>query len=137
MCGNRKIDETMENTSLTGKKALIFSDRDCLARAIELNLNKRLDVQIVKLTLNTLGRWESQVEIDDCDLMVVAMSLPASELSVRTSLAGLVGLVPLLIISDEPFDFGPNGQIGYLDFPFDADGLCNEVKRMLRVGGVV
>jgi len=75
----------------------------------------------------------------DFDLIVVAMSSPTSEPVValaRASLAGQIGQVPLLIISDRPFHSDPNDRIIHLDFPFDIDGLCDKVKEVLQVKGV-
>jgi hypothetical protein len=137
---------------LARKRVLVLSDNDGLSRAIKLNL-ERSDLEVVKLALNPPGqrcpelRPESnrrafkgrrnQAETGDFDLIVVAMSSSTSEPIValaRASLAGRIGQVPLLIISDRPFHSDPDEQIIHLDFPFDIDGLHDKVKDILQRG---
>jgi hypothetical protein len=63
------------------------------------------------------------------------MSSPTSEPVValsRASLAGQIGQVPLLIISDRPFQSDPDDRIIHLDFPFDIDGLHDKVEKILQ-----
>lgn len=118
---------------LARKRVLVLSDNDGLSRAIESNLNSHLEV--VRLTLSSPGQRESQAELGDFDMIVVAMSLPTSEPVValaRASLAGRIGQVPLLIISDRPFHSDLDDQIIHLDFPFDIDGLHDKVKEILQ-----
>jgi DNA-binding response OmpR family regulator len=118
---------------LARKRVLVLSDNDGLSRAIESNLNSHLEV--VRLTLSSPGQRESQTELGDFDMIVVAMSLPTSEPVValaRASLAGRIGQVPLLIISDRPFYSDLDDQIIHLDFPFDIDGLHDKVKEILQ-----
>jgi len=120
---------------LARKRVLVLSDNDGLSRAIESNLNSHLEV--VRLTLSSPGQRESQAELGDFDMIVVAMSLPTSEPVValaRASLAGRIGQVPLLIISDRPFHSDLDDQIIHLDFPFDIDGLHDKVKEILQRG---
>ena len=119
---------------LVEKTVLILSDNDGLSRAIALNLNSQLDAKIIRLAPGSLRQQENQVEIGDCDLMVVAMSSPTSEpllALARASLTEWVGQVPLLIISDRPFESEPDDRIVHLDFPFDVDGLHDKVKEIL------
>ena len=118
---------------LARKRVLVLSDNDGLSRAIELNLNSHLEV--VRLTLSSPEQRESQAELGDFDMIVVAMSLPTSEPVValaRASLVGRIGQVPLLIISDRPFHSDLDDQIIHLDFPFDIDGLHEKVKEILQ-----
>jgi len=120
---------------LARKRVLVLSDNDGLSRAIESNLNSHLEV--VRLTLSSPGQRESQAELGDFDMIVVAMSLPTSEPVValaRASLVGRIGQVPLLIISDRPFHSDLDDQIIHLDFPFDIDGLHDKVKEILQRG---
>jgi DNA-binding response OmpR family regulator len=120
---------------LARKRVLVLSDNDGLSRAIESNLNSHLEV--VRLTLSSPGQRESQAELGDFDMIVVAMSLPTSEPVValaRASLAGRIGQVPLLIISDRPFHPDLDDQIIHLDFPFDIGGLHDKVKEILQRG---
>ena len=129
----------MENTavglSLRGKRVLILSDNEGLSRAIALNLDTCLKVKSTRFKPKPPQDWELQAENDGFDLMILAMSLSTSEPVValaRASLVGLIGQVPLLIISDRPFDSAPNDQITHLDFPFDIDKLCHTVGEILR-----
>ena len=119
---------------LVRKRVLILSDNDGLSRAIEVNLNNHLEVEVVRLAASFLKRRRSQVKNGKFDLIVVAMSSPASEPVValaRASLADQIGQVPLLIVSDRPFDSEPDEQIIHLDFPFDIDRLHDKVKKVL------
>jgi hypothetical protein len=129
----------MENTavglSLRGKRVLILSDNEGLSRAIVLNLNSCLEVRTARFEPKSPQGWKLQTENAGFDLMIVAMSSPTSEPVValaRASLAGLIGQVPLLIISDQPFDCTPDDLITHLDFPFDIDRLCYTVREMLQ-----
>jgi len=120
---------------LAGKRVLVLSDNDGLSRAIELNLDNHLELEIVKLSASSLERRGSQVENGDFDLIVVAMSSPASEPVValaRASLADRIGQIPLLIVSDRPFESAPGDLIVHLDFPFDIDRLHDKVREILQ-----
>ena len=127
---------------LAGKRVLVLSDHDGLSRALELSL-RRNHLEVVRLALSSPGQRcpapvegrGSQAEVGEFDLIVVAMSSPTSEPVValaRASLAGQIGQVPLLIISDRPFHCDPDDQIIHLNFPFDIDGLHNKVKEVLQ-----
>lgn len=127
---------------LAGKRVLVLSDNDGLSRAIELNL-KHSQLEIIKLALSppgqrsepVEGQRECQAEVGHFDLIVVAMSSPTSEPVValaRTSLIRQIGQVPLLIISDRPFQSDPDDQIIHLDFPFDIDRLHDKVEEILQ-----
>jgi DNA-binding response OmpR family regulator len=119
---------------LAGKRVLVLSDNEGLSKAIELNL-ERSDLEVVSFALSSPEQQESQAEVGDCDLIVVAMSSPDSEPVValaRASLAGRIGQVPLLIISDRPFHSKPGDRIIHLDFPFDLDRLHDKVKEILQ-----
>ena len=129
----------MENTaaglSLRGKRVLILSDNSGLSRAIALNLSSCLEVKTARLEPESPQSWKLQTENEGFDLMIVALSSPNSEPVValaRASLAGSIGRVPLLIISDRPFDSAPDDRITHLDFPFDIDRLCHTVREMLH-----
>ncbi len=117
------------------KKVLILSDNEGLSRAIELNLNSRLEVKIIKFAHKSPEKWKSHTEADDFDLIVLAMSSPSSEPVValaKASLTRQIGHTPLLIISDRPFNSEPEHQITHLNFPFDIDKLCNQVDEILQ-----
>ena len=122
-------------TDLAGKRVLILSDNNGLSRAIELNLNRRLGVEIVTIAPSSLEQRGSPADNGDFDLIVVAMSSPTSEPIValaKASLTGRIGQVPLLIISDRPFRSDPQAQITHLDFPFDIDKLHHKVRELLQ-----
>jgi DNA-binding response OmpR family regulator len=123
---------------LVGKTVLVLSDNEGLSRAIELNL-ERSDLEVIRFASSSPGQWGSQAEVGDFDLIVVAMSSPTSEPVVtlaRASLAGLIGQVPLLIISDRPFHSEPDDQITHLDFPYDLDRLHDKVEEILQGNGL-
>jgi hypothetical protein len=122
------------SADLAGKRVLVLSDNDRLSRAIELNL-KYSHLEVMRLALSSQVQEESQTEIGDFDLIVMAMSSSTSEPIVtlaRASLVGRIGQVPLLIISDRPFHSDPNDRVIHLDFPFDIDGLHDKVTEILQ-----
>jgi hypothetical protein len=125
------------NDKLQGKSILVLSDNDLLARAIELNLSKTWTVDVLLLTPESAVRRRSRAGVDrHADLIVVAMSSPASEPVValsRASLCGRIGQVPILIISDRPFDSRSDDRIIHLDFPFDINRLRGKVAEILQV----
>ena len=119
---------------LAGKKVLVLSDNDRLSRAIEVNLNRHLSVKVVTSAPSLLEQRGSLADNDHFDLIVVAMSSPASEPVValaRASLADRIGQMPLLIISDRPFRSATDAQIIHMDFPFDAHEFRDTVKGIL------
>jgi hypothetical protein len=131
----RRMEDTAVGLSLRGKRVLILSDNSGLSRAIALNLRSCLEVKTARFEPESPQSWRLQTENDGFDLMIVAMSSHASEPIVtlaRASLAGSIGQVPLLIISDRPFDSAPDDRIIHLDFPFDIERLCHTVCKMLR-----
>ncbi len=90
---------TSRATSLVGKKALVLSDNDTLSRVVELNLNKLLGMQVVKLAPSTLEEQGIPAQNNNFDLIVVAISSPTGELIVsliRAQLAERIRDVPLL-----------------------------------------
>jgi DNA-binding NarL/FixJ family response regulator len=116
---------------------LVLSDNDGLSRAIELNLNNHLDVEVIKLTLDSEEQWTSRVKNGNFDLIVLGLSSPTSEPIValaRASLTRQIGKVPLLIISDRVFESDIEKQIIHLDFPFTVDKLRDKVKTILQAG---
>ena len=129
------MSNTAMGLGLGRKRVLILSDNEGLSRAIALNLDSCLEVKTARLEPKSQRHWRPQTDSDNFDLMIVAMSSPTSEPVVtlaRASLAAQVGRVPLLIISDRPFDSTPEDQITHLDFPFDIDRLCYTVRKMLH-----
>jgi hypothetical protein len=117
------------------RRVLVLSDNEGLSRAIEVNLTSRLELDIVRF--GSLERRRIQAEIGEFDLIVLAVSSPYSEPIValaKSSLTDRIGRVPLLIISDRPFESDPDERIVHLDFPFKIDGLHDKVERILLGG---
>ena len=121
-------------TTLAEKRVLVLSDNEGLTRAIELNLTSHLPVEITKLEMESRAQPCDYADTE-FDLMVVALSSPRSEPIVvlaKASLAGQIGRVPLLIISERPFHPDPSGRIVHLNFPFDVRGLYCKVQEILQ-----
>jgi len=118
---------------LAGKRVLVLSDNNGLSRVIEFSLEND-GLEVIK---SVSGSWQQggwQSEAADADLIIVAMSSPASQPAAalaRASVAGRVGQVPLLLISDRPFHSDSEDQIAHLDFPFEIDGLYDKVEEIL------
>lgn len=71
------------------------------------------------------------VEISVMQLVILAVGRPESEPLVMLGQAGLgclVGVVPILLITERPFYPAPDSRIYHLDYPFPPDAL----KRMLQ-----
>jgi DNA-binding response OmpR family regulator len=116
------------------KKILVLSDNDKLSRAIEVLLVSR-DWAVETVASNPPKQPGNQDRISNLRLIIVAMSSPASEPVValaRASLAAQIGQVPLLIISDKPFNSNSNDLIVHLDFPFVIDELYHKVEAILH-----
>jgi hypothetical protein len=116
--------------NLAGKKTVVVSDSDLLFQAIELNLRSGLGVKIVDQAAR-----ETETRAGQVDLIVVALSSPASEPVVALAEASLVewiGQVPLLIISDRPFSVQAGAKILHLEFPFTPDELQDKVREILQ-----
>jgi len=118
-------------SKLEGKTAVVLSDNEGLSRVIELALEKY--VRVVRLP-NPPGQVEAFNEPGDLHLIVLAMSSPASEPIIalaRASLVNRIGQVPILIISDKPFQSNPADRIVHLNFPFTIDGLYTKVEEIM------
>jgi DNA-binding response OmpR family regulator len=118
----------------TKKRVLVLSDDDRLSRAIALNLTNP-QVEIARFIVNKGNGCQRRAALGDYDLIVMAMSSPGSEPVValsRAALGGRIGQVPLLIISDRPFDSDVDNKITHLDFPFDANHLGRVVEDILE-----
>ena len=116
------------------KKILVLSDNDKLSRAIEVILASR-DWAVETVASNPPKQPGNQAKISNLGLIIVAMSSPASEPVValaRASLAKQIGQVPLLIISDKPFNSNSDVLIVHLDFPFVIDELYHKVEAILH-----
>ena len=117
------------------KRILVVSDDKRLSRAIELNLNSRLAVDIVMDATGPLEQAAGRMKNDDLDLIVVAASSPSSEPVValaRARLAHHIGRIPILLISDRPVAPALDTKIDHLAYPFDISELCEAVKEILQ-----
>lgn len=122
-------------TNLAGKRVVVLSDNDALAQAIEVALSKCLNLNMVRFVSSSTEQWMGRVRNNDFDLIVVATSLPTSEpivMLIQASLAQQIGQVPLLIVSDRPFDPDMDNRFFHLDFPVRAGELRDKVKEILQ-----
>jgi hypothetical protein len=120
--------------STSQKKVMVVSDNDGLARAIHLNLKAHFEADVVLIAPDLSDDKENLTSAGDCDLIIVATSSPTSEPVValaKASLTDRVGHVPLLIISDRPFDSDLDARIVHLDFPFTLGELHSAVQDLL------
>jgi hypothetical protein len=123
------------SVDLVGKRIAVLSDNDGLVQAIQVSLGRCLKSEIVGYVSNPLVSGENEIGNDEFDLMLVAVSLPTSEpvvMLTRAALAQKIGQVPLLIVSDRPFDPGENGRFFHLDFPVNVNRLRDKVKEILQ-----
>jgi len=114
------------------KRVFVVSDNVGLARAIDLNLKACFEADTVLIAPHP---GENLAIAGDCDLIIVATSSPTSEPVValaKASLAERIGQVPLLIISDRPFDPDVDERIAHLDFPFHVSALHKAVQELLQ-----
>ena len=123
------------STDLAGKRVLVLSDNNGLARVVELNLTYHLKMEVEQYVSSPALESGDKAKSDDFDLLVLAISSPVNEPVValaRASLTEKVGQIPLLIISDRPFFSEPEDQIAHLDFPFNIDTLQSKVGEMFE-----
>jgi hypothetical protein len=116
------------------KRVLLLSDHEGLASAIEWNLNGHGGLEVTSMAPGSSMPPGARPASGACDLIIVAMSSPASEPLValfRASLLRRIGQVPLLIISDRPFHSEPDDKITHMDFPFDIDQLLCRIRQIL------
>ena len=116
----------MYQTDLTDRRVVVLSDNDTLTSAIELDLCHELNINPID-PASTVG--------DDLDLIIVAISSPTSELVnmlFRASLLNHVGWIPLLVVSERPFNADEQNKIVHLNFPFDLDELARTARDILQ-----
>jgi hypothetical protein len=114
-------------------QVLVLSDNDGVARVVELAIGQ--EAQTTTLLLNPDKPANARLPSEHCALIILALSSVASEPVValaRTSLACLVGQVPLLIISERPFLSDVQTHIHHMDFPFTISELSNLVHLILQ-----
>jgi hypothetical protein len=122
------------SSGLVGKRVVILSDNEMLARAVELNLCHRLGMQIVSPEASAMQQLAGHGSGIALDLIVVALSSPESEpnlMLARASLLGDMGRTPLLVISNKQFKQRPDRRSAHLGFPFVPERLADKVKRIL------
>lgn len=122
-------------TNLAGKTVLILCDYDALYAAIELELSRLLEVRIIRLESDQDACQKDRLLADSVDLLIVATVAPNNDPMAVLSKAALlnqVGIMPVLVISEQPSRPESADKITYLNFPFDLDQLTLVVKAMLR-----
>jgi hypothetical protein len=120
-------------SALKGHRVVVISDNDLLFEAIKRNLGGRLQMEVLRAAAVTPEQTGDRLQKDRWSLIVVAQSAPVGEPVVelvRASLAHWLGRVPLLIISERPFDSRPKDGIVHLDFPFEPDQLYRTVVEL-------
>ena len=139
MAGDNRNDtehrRSSMSTDLPKRKVLIVSDHERFSRALELIMSNRPDVEIIKLEPNTSSCQERSNLNGDLDLIILALGSPNSEPLVvltRNWLMEQVGQVPLLILSDRPFDCDLENRIFSLDLPFAAGRFRDKVTEILQ-----
>jgi hypothetical protein len=122
------------HTVTDGKRVVVLSDNHLISRAIQLALNHSLELEVLSPGDGQLEGSDRSFQVPACDLIVVAVSSPDTEpvvALVRSSLVDRIGHVPLLIISDRPFDALPEAKLSHLRYPFDPTQLRERVHRIL------
>ncbi len=129
-----------KNPQMNKKHVIILSDHQGLARLIEFALHKelsviRIDPSLPQESSKLLAASSSSYKHKAIAMIVVALSAHDSEPLVGLAQAGLeecIGKVPILIISDRPFQPAIDVQIAHLTFPFLFDELSEKVQAMLQ-----
>jgi hypothetical protein len=121
------------NSAMPAPTILLLSDSDILDRLILVALQDRWPT------------WRGQLNhpapaapsLVNPKLIIVALSQPTNEPVVvlhQSNLLGLVGRVPLILISPttDPFEYWPNACIWRMDFPPDWPRLAQTVTDILK-----
>lgn len=119
---------------------LVVGDSRFLLELIALNLAPLATATILLDSEQSPNRTQDAGAVFDnggqsLPLVVLALSHSASEPVVILAQAGLthiIGVVPLLIISDRPFHAGPEHQIYHLLYPFRANTFRRSIDEMLQ-----
>lgn len=130
----------------TVKRIFVLTDSDLLYTIIKANLqqphlrlalhNPFSDARSIEARNNPVqtGCDHQGDPFSAVDLIIVAHSAHTSEPVVtlaQAKLANQIGRIPILIISDRPFEARPVQQIYHLDFPFDSANLRHTVEDLL------
>lgn len=122
-------------TDLAGKTVLILCDHDALYAAVELELNRLLEAQIIRLEPDQSACQTDHLLTENVDLLIVATVAPHNDpmaLLSKAALPGQVGEIPVLIVSEQPSRSESDDKITYLNFPFDMDQLTRTVEEILE-----
>lgn len=114
-------------------KILVLSDNDHVAKTIQLAM--KCEVEVVQIVVDLPLQPPTMFQVLDFDLIVVALSSYTNEPVIalaQASLASFIGQIPLLIISDKPFETDPGTRIMHMAFPFVLNELHEQVKQILR-----
>lgn len=107
---------------------LALGDSEALLKVISYLLAP--EYQVTSLLAN--GRPPTLLpDLNAVDLLILAVGAPETEPLVMLGQAGLgclLGVVPILLITERQFYPAPDSRIYHLDYPFPPDAL----KRMLQ-----
>ena len=122
-------------TDVMSNQVLVLCDYDPLYGAIELKLSGLSHVRVIRRESNGAERPASTQPTGDFDLIIVAPMPPTNDpmrILSQASLLNQVGLMPLVIISEQPSQPESDDRITHLNFPFDMDDLPRTVSRALE-----
>lgn len=122
-------------TVQAAKQVLVLSDNDVLSRAIELNLNRRLPLNVIGLEVDPLLQATNQIEVDSADLILLIPVTAACQALLERALAALVervGAAPVLILSDRPFPVATGCPVMEAPFPTGFQELHRQVRLALE-----
>ena len=116
------------------KQVLLLSDNEVVAKLINHIGNG--DLSIARFLLTPRQSPKNFAMTDRFDLIILALSRYENEPIVvlaQAALSGLVGHIPILIISDKPFRSDPATQIVHMGLPFSLDHLNAQVRDILHL----
>ena len=114
------------------KRILLLSDNANVAKLI--NHITAPDILIERFLLNLPDQPANVIRAKGCALIILALSVYAHEpiiVLAKTALLGVVGHIPILIISVKPFKSDPTIQVIHMDLPFSIAHLNNRVRDIL------
>jgi len=120
--------------AVSGKRVLVVSDNEGVARVITLALG-----QTALTTTRPLYSKKSvngRLPSEDWALVILGLSSFVTEpvmAYARTMLTDYIGRMPLLIISERPCLSDVSTRTWHMDFPFTLGELQNLVHQILRI----
>lgn len=118
------------NNDGNSKHILIVSDNASLSKAIEMGLNGNMGI--------TIHKWHESGDHDNAssglDLIIIAVSSSEMEpitLIAKASLKSHMGEIPILVVSNRPFNSDLDNLIYHHDFPFNSALFRDRVLDLL------